>query len=183
MVQSTAKLLARLKELSDDAGVNYYERISIADSLMQDREWLKTSFKSDDYAAAEYLQDTFFHDLSGSMTIWMLLQIYRKFPNKTDWKNEGYNLRTLYAKCKPPIEKKTGGTRVAIKVADHEKLIQEVKEKQFEIRKVKQLCQDHETELEALQKTCNQLERENLKLKGRIEELERILSKKFSIAS
>jgi len=176
---TSAQALARLATLSEDAGTNYYERIQLADQLMQDRNWLATNFKSDDYAAAEMLETKYFHDLSGSMTVWMLLHIYRKFPNQADWKAQKYHLRTLYAMCKPPANTSPTVKRT-IKVADYEKVEQQVKETKFQLQQKTKALEVRESELEILKKKVTRLERENAELHGRVNELERILSKKLA---
>src|SRR5437899_3224435 len=61
---SAEKLLASLARLSKQAGENYYKRIVIADTLLKDKAW--TDKIGDEYKAAEFLQDKYFHDLSGS---------------------------------------------------------------------------------------------------------------------
>lgn len=140
---SASKLLARLQELSEQSGKNYYERIHIADTLLQDREWLKTEFVGDDYKAAESLEAKYFHDLSGSMTVWMLLQIYRRFPNEKDWQKCSYNLRTLYGMCKPA--KQTGRTRAAVKVAEFEKVQEKAKEATYRMQQAEKQVQEKES--------------------------------------
>lgn len=174
---NSAKLLAQLQELINAAGSNYFKRISIANELMQDREWIASNFGDDDYKAATVLEVKYFHDLSGSMTIWMLLQVFRKFPEESAWRTAKYNLRTLYAKCKPPAGHKT---RTSIKQADYQKVEQEAKEYKFQSQKLTKEIATKETELETLRKRVAQLESENTRLKGRIESLERIVQGKLA---
>ena len=175
---NTAKLLAKLAELIELAGANYYQRISIANELMQDKEWIGRDFKGDDYKAAEMLEVKYFHDLSGSMTIWMLLQIFRKYPDESTWQANKYNLRSLYAKCKPAPSERQAPVRV--KLADFERVEQEAKEAKFVVQKLKKEVSQKETEVEQLRKRVGQLESENTRLKGRIEQLERIVTGKLA---
>ncbi len=175
---TSAKLLAKLAELTDLAGANYYQRISIANELMQDREWIVAECKGDDYHAAAILETKYFHDLSGSMTIWMLLTIFRKYPEESSWKAAKYNLRHLYSKCKPaPADR---AAPVHIKKADFQKVEQEAKEYKFEAQKLKKEVVAKESEVETLQKRVQQLESENIRLKGRIDSLERIVAGKLA---
>lgn len=176
---SSCKLLARLSELAKAAGHNYYERISIANQLLEDKEWIGREFKGDDYKAATVLEVKYFHDLSGSMTIWMLLQIYRKFNKEKTWEDANYNLRALYARCKPETTKGSG-TRSTVRIAEFEKVQQEAQEARFHVNKLKKEVNDKESELEQLRKMVAKLENENLRLKGRIEELERIVQGRLS---
>lgn len=175
---NSAKLLAQLQELIDSAGSNYFKRTNIANELMQDREWIASNFDGDDYKAATVLEVKYFHDLSGSMTIWMLLQIYRKFPEESAWKAMKYNLRALYVKCKIiPSEPKT---HTVIKKAEFERVEQEAKEFKFQAQKLGKEVEAKESELETLRKRVAVLESENTRLKGRIESLERIVQGKLA---
>lgn len=174
---SSGRLLAKLQELSTAAGANYFERISIANQLMQDREWLEREFKGEDYKAATVLEVKYFHDLSGSMTIWMLLQIYRKFPIEKQWQDLKYNLRALYEKCKPETEHRT---QTRVKVANYQMVVQENKEVKFHNKQLEKKVEEKESELDRAQKRIVQLEGEVLRLKGRIESLERIVQGKLA---
>lgn len=176
---TAGEMLARLKELADQAGRNYYERIKLADSLLQDRAWLQASFASDDYKAAEYLEAECFHDLSGSMTVWQLLHIYRKFPDESEWRKRKWNLRTLYDLCKPKAEGK-GSKRRAIKVAEYEALEQRHKEAEYRVKQLGKENAAKDSQLESLQRRVRDLETDNNRLKGRVEELERIVKGKLS---
>ena len=177
MSTSSGKLLAKLQELSLQAGSNYFERISIANQLHQDREWIDQNFRGDDYGAMEALEIKYFHDLSGSMTIWMLLQIYRKFPDEKQWKDMKYNLRALYAKCKPETEHRT---QTRVKMADFQRIEQENQEVKYQNKQLVKKVADRETELDKAQKRIQQLEAEVLRLKGRIDSLERIVQGKLA---
>lgn len=173
------KLLARLQALTDAAGTNYYERISIAYQLMQDKTWLLSQFGGDDYKGDEFLEARYFHDLSGSMTIWMLLTIYHKFPGEDAWKKAKYNLRTLYAQCKPPPAEKNQSRR-KVKVAEFERVQQEAKEARFEVKQVKKELETKEDELTKLRREVQQLRQENATLKGQVLELEKIVRGKLA---
>ena len=108
--------LARLKSLSNEAGSNHYERIGLVDRLLNDEQWLKSNWNGDDYKAAEALEENYFQDLSGSMTIFQLLQIFRRFPNLKDWVDRKYNLRSLLEAC---VANKPGKRAGRLRSAHH----------------------------------------------------------------
>ncbi len=169
-----SQILADLRELTEAVGSNHYQRIKLADQLMQRREWIASSFKGDDYRAAEMLEEEFFHDLSGAMTIWNLLTIYRKFPLEKDWKAKQYNLRMLLSACKPPVSEKAGKQeRKSVKYAEFEATQQRAKEAEFQLKR-------KEKEIESYRLRVTELEQENSRLHGRVEQLERIVKGKLS---
>lgn len=179
--ESASKLLVRLKKLAGEAGNNYYQRVGIVDQLVQDREWIYQSFKGDDYKAAQYLEDEYLHDLSQAMTVWQLLTIYRKFPEEADWQKHNYNLRVLLSKCKSDSAPQS--KRRVVKVAEFEAVVQKEKDTAFRLRQVTKAKDDAESELETLRKRVAKLEQENAKLRGQVEELERIVHGKLGVAS
>lgn len=172
-MQTSAKLLARLGDLIATAGANYYERIQIADTLIQDKEWLLAEFKGDDYKAAEVLEEQYFHDLSGSLTIWQLMHVYRKFPNEADWRKHKYNLRKLFELTKPEPTPRREYRSVTRKL--FEEVEQRAKEMEFQVKKVNKELSARDQEISSLKDKVSRLERENIKLKGQVEELEKIV--------
>lgn len=161
-----SELLVKLKKLAVAAGNNYYQRIAIAEQLLSNRDWITSSFSGDIDQAVGALEQDYFHDLSGSMTLWQLLHIYRKYPKEDVWKKHGYNLRKLYETCRAPREKQT---RRAIKVSEFEALEQRLKDANFRIQQLTKKLTDF-----------TKIESENKVLKGRIEELERIVRGKLA---
>lgn len=176
--ESAGKLLATLKRLAGEAGANYYRRIEAVDQLLQNREWIDLSFKGDDYKAAEILEEEYLHDLSGSLTVWQLLTIYRKFPNESDWQKHKYNLRALSALCKP--EQKRTVTRTTVKVAEFEAAQQRAKEAQYRAKQLEKNLSDRDAELESLRRRVVQLEAENEQLKGQVAALEKVVHGKLA---
>ena len=170
-------LLDRLKELINDAGRNYYERVKIADQLLSNKVWMESAYGGDDYKDAEMLEREYFHDLSGSMSIFELLQIYRKFNNEGDWKKHNYNLKVLYAQCK---KVESSRSRTTVKLADFEAVQAEAAEFKFKYKenekqlKIKMSC------IEKLEERVRELENENAELRGRVNELERVLHGKLA---
>lgn len=162
---SATQLIAELKTLSTKAGENCYRRIVIAEQILADREWIQEHHGGDPWKAASALEDDFFDDLSGAISLWGMLEILRHFPNESDWKKRKYSLRKLQADINPPENKP-----------------QRVKEKLPRINRdeYESIKQERDTLLKSVdsqQKKLKKLEVENIELKGRLKELERVLDK------
>lgn len=175
---SATTLLVKLRELADQAGNNYYQRVKIIDQLLNDRQWVSESFCGDDYKAAQSLETDYLHDLSGSITVWQLVGIYRKFPNESGWKQHNYNLRTLLEKSKPEPEKR--GTRSSVKMAQFLAVQTRLKDSEFRVKQFEKEVVAKESELEKLRKRVAQLETENIRLTAQVEELEKLIRRKMS---
>ena len=170
--------LKELERLIGEAGKNYYERTSHISALLEDANWVRSSFSGDDYKAAETLESKYLHDLSGTVSVFQLLTIFRRFPNEKDWKAEGYHIRKLLQKCKPePTESR--GSRTSIKVSDYEAVVQQSKENLHKAKALEKQLVTATESVESLKKQNEKFRMEIERLKGRIEELESILSKRF----
>jgi hypothetical protein len=175
---SPATLLIRLKSLANHAGRNYYERVKIATTLLDDHEWVESAYKGDAYRAAESLEHEFFHDLCSARSIWELITIFRKFPERAQWEQRKWNLTVLAAACKPDREELNTPRR--IKVAEFEEVQKQKADLEFQVKRLDKESTNKENVIVGLQKRVAELERENTHLKGRVDELERVLSKKFA---
>lgn len=171
-MDATQKIV-RLKTLVASAGENYYERISLAAELLADRHWLETEHRGNDIEAAQALEDEYFHDLCGVMGLWGLLQIYRRYPNQSDWKKFKYNLRKMYESLKPEPSGREPYRRAT--VAELDAARGQAKALEATLKHEQKKVVEAVSEVEALRQKVVKLQRENERLKGRIEELERII--------
>ena len=167
---STSQRLARLGDLINQAGINYYERIQHCYAILRDSVWIDAEFKGDEYAAAQMLGDKYLHDLSGAMTIWNLMQIYQRFPEIQDWQKAKYNLRVLYEACKPAPKPKV--ERRAVTLADHEAMCQELREAEWEVKDKTKKIQEYKSRVQELEEELTRVKAENVRLRARIRELE-----------
>lgn len=92
---TAAEILARLDQLRDASGQHIHERVRCAQLLMRDLEWLK-QFEGLD-GALRYLEDDYFGDLCGAVTITQLFRILEHVPDPDEWKKAKYNLKLLLA--------------------------------------------------------------------------------------
>lgn len=119
---------SRLKELMAKAGINYYERVRIVADLLNDRAWLRITFNGDAYEAAQWLESEFLHDITAVISVWELLQIYRRFPDVTDWGKRKYRLKELWDEARPREPRRTAvkekNAKAARPLTDQERLAQ-----------------------------------------------------------
>jgi chaperonin cofactor prefoldin len=175
------QLIVRLGELIRGAGENYYERIQIADTLLKDKEWVEAHYSGDAFRGADHLEECYFHDLCGMMTIWDLMQIYRKFPKKDEWVKHKYNLRKMFefTKVKTTTATTGGSTRRAAKVEDLDRLEETNLALKKQLQTTNQVVVSKDKKIEDLETEVRSLQRENARLNGRIEELESLLDRGF----
>jgi hypothetical protein len=176
---TNGEMLIRLKELSGQAGQNYYERIKLVTALLDDKSWLTSSHKGDAYRAAELLEHEFFHDLCNARSIWELIGVYRKFPDAKDWEARHWNLTTLIIACKT---KEPKATRRVVKMVDFEAIQKKAKDLEFQVKKSDKELRTKDDIIAELQKRVAKLEKENTHLQGRVDELEKILNKRLASA-
>jgi hypothetical protein len=161
----TGPALARLKKLRDKAGSLVYERVKLAASVYADRNWVAASFRGDPNAAAAHLQEEYFADLCDAVSFLDLLGIFKVFPEEREWAEHKYSVKRLFAAL--PKEEKAPRERRGVTIKEHEEEISRRKDAEFAAKRARE-------EAETLQARVKELEMENAKLKGRIEELERI---------
>ncbi len=171
----TSEKLVRLKTLIEEAGKNYYERIKLACEVLADEAWVSESFGGDQFAAAEMLEG-FFHDLCGMLSIFELMHIYQKFPDAIDWKKHKWNLRTLHDLCKESVKASGGAPRVHVKRSEYESLKARHEDTVYLLKQERKM-------VARLQEQVNSMQQENLLLQGRVNELERLLDKRFKLTA
>ncbi len=161
----TSEKLNRLKILVHEAGNNCYERIKLASEILADQEWVLEAFRGDTFKAADMLETSFFHDLCGMLSIYELMHIYQKFPDKTEWQKHKWNLRVLHDLCKEAVKARGGKPRVHVKQSEFNAL----KEKYEEAAN---LLKQERKMVARLQEQVNSLCQENLFLEEKVKELE-----------
>jgi hypothetical protein len=155
-----------------------FSEFSVAE-LLANREWIDGDFRGDEIKAATYLETEFLYELSGAMSVWDLLQIYRKFPDKKVWDANKFNLGKLLELATP---KKEPQKRERPSVSELKELESKVINLSLQLKNEQQEKKVIMKQKESMEERVRRLERENERLKGRVEELERLLSEKFSLA-
>jgi len=158
---TTKQALAELKKLAASAADNLYRRIELAATVMQDLDWIASVHDGSDLKAQDALQSEFFKDLGGYVTLGKLIAMYRHVP-ATDWKECRYDVaavEVLYDQQAAPDQKETRN-RKAWKAAAEE---------------LEQKLDVAERRVASLQTKVDELTLENGRLRGRVEQLERLL--------
>lgn len=156
--------LARLRDLMESAKANYFERITLAHELMLDKAWIDSEHRGDVDKAAQALEDLYFHDLCGLLSLWNLITIVQKFPTPESWKKYKHNLRVMFDKCRRDAKPK--------KVTP----AKPKKPEQQEIEWLKETVHKKDKELRNLRAEVTELRRENRKLKKRLRKIENIMA-------
>lgn len=161
MAMTTKQALAELKKLAKDAAVVLYRRIELAALVLSDLDWIARTHDGSDLKAQDALQGEFFRDLSGYVTLGKLLAMYRHIP-EDQWRGCRYDVaavEVLYDDQAEPDQAERG-KRTAWKALAEER---------------GEALHEAEAELVRLRKQVAELKTENERLRGRIEQLERLL--------
>lgn len=92
--RGTQRALGDMRRLAGLAGKMYRQRLKHASRALHDAAWVRAKFSGDAVAATQFLQDNYFADLSGYITLRKLLEIYRDVPDEV-WRQYHYNLRAI----------------------------------------------------------------------------------------
>jgi hypothetical protein len=160
---------ARLGALVRQAGVNYFERATLANELLQDKDWIAAALGGSDWKAVELLQAEFFHDLAGTIHLTDLIRLVQHWPDEKDWRAFGYHLGKMMKALKPAHKPRTYRRP---KLKEYEALLTRVKEVEYQRNTIL-------SERDKLLKRVAEVEKENDRLKGRVEELEGLIEKHF----
>lgn len=198
-MSNATKWKNRLKELAGKAGELAFERVGLAAKLLADVHWLAEEFpvgtKEEDgkrvrtggeEAARDYLEQDFFGDLCGALTLGQLLKIYQRFPTLAEWKRHNFHLARLWAaaleveaaeKPEPPKSERRKATVAMLEEAEesiqHWRAVAERQERE---------AVKASSSLAEIRRKLEEKEREIARLQGRIEELERMLGRQLVAA-
>jgi hypothetical protein len=178
--QSTSRILARLKVLMSEAGAKLYERIGLASQVMKDTDWIAKNFDGSDLKALDALGEYFTDVIGGTIHVGKLIAMYDRIPESA-WEERKYNLPAVEdlfdaeeTDQEPKARKRTSWKELAGNLQD-----------QLDAISAKSRVQGMETdslkkENDNLRGENEQLREEVATLKGRIVELERLVSKQFA---
>lgn len=169
---NTSDRIIILKRLIGEAGRNYYQRVENAVALLDDIQWIEAEYNGDKYKAAESLQSEFFHDIIGALSIWDLLQIFRKFPNESQWRGHQWNLTYLY-QASIPRQDKNFKSKPLIKTSEHKEVKKQLEEKTQQVVNLQRMVKSKEEIIADLQREVQRLTAENTKMRRRLDVLER----------
>lgn len=177
-ISEATKLKNKLRSMADKAGSAAYERLGLAAQLMLDKEWIAAEHGGDSHVALETIEAEFFHDLCGSVPLARLLKMREVVPEE-EWRRHRYNLQRVAAAYaeqmaaqKPEREKVERITR-----EQYEKVQEDVEHFRAVARKQETETKQAQTEVQRLRTELDEKKTEIAVLRGRIEELERILDR------
>jgi hypothetical protein len=94
MKKRTTQLLAELKTLSSSAVQNLYRRIELAAQVMGDVDWIASVHGGSDLKAADALQDQYFRDLGGYVSLGKLIAMHKDV-SKDQWEEAKYDVAAV----------------------------------------------------------------------------------------
>ena len=168
-------LLLEARSLRGESGVNAHKRIGILNKVFEDTDFRSEIGAVDDYGAAEVLDDEV-QDLC--LRFLQLRAMYEAFPVVDDWKDG--KLRTLYDRTleiaeanKPEREPRTQNR---VTQSEYQQLELEKQDTEAQLQYSKRTLEETKSEIDRLRDENLALRNDKIRLEGRIEELEKLLS-------
>ena len=81
----TTEKLVELKELAGMAGKNVFRRIKLADEVLSDKDWIAASFDGQEDKALAIVENEYFTDFRGFITVGEMRQVYRWCGIESRW--------------------------------------------------------------------------------------------------
>jgi len=184
MQKTTKQHLIKLRALAKQGGETIYERVTLARSVLADLDYLAEEHQGDELRCREYLTREFFH---GWLDVNKLLMILDVFPLAEQWQARKYNLDRLYgetiASRKDAAKESTDKPkRASCTIAEMAEVRDELEHAEKRIEFMTRTVADKDGMIAGLQQRIRELEQENAELRGRIRELERVVSRDFASA-
>ena len=184
--QTTKSKLAELKKLAGHAGELLYKRVRLAAEVLADGAWIEEAFDGDDMKAHDAVAEQYFGDLGGLMTVGEMIAIYHQFPEQAVWQTNRYNLCALDIEYHKQVavdeDAEAKPERISWKTKTAE-VIAEKNHVEAEAQRLRAAADSQSTELAALRSRVKELEADNAMLRGRLEELQRIMDRQFDKVS
>jgi hypothetical protein len=90
----TSQLLAELAVLARAAEKNLYQRIGLAAEVLHDLDWIASVHGGSDLQAADALQDEYFRDLGGYVSLGKLILMYSKI-TAAEWETVKFDVAAV----------------------------------------------------------------------------------------
>lgn len=104
------QVFAELVDLRNKAGKSVYHRLTLAQRLLTDKDWVRAPEHGggDESRALDRLEEECFGDLCGALSLPQLLEVLHHVPDEGDWKRNKYNLKRMHEEMKmvtkgPPV--------------------------------------------------------------------------------
>lgn len=178
-VSRTTELVAKLRRMANEAGSALYERVCMAKDVLADNGWIAEVAEGDFGKAADLIEKDCFPEICTVLSIHDLLVLLKKFPERKQWQDAKWNLKLLWAEYEKSLIPDNGsGTKEPQQRANWKMVAQrdeEIKDLKFEIKRKNEKENEWDNERMQLKQKVEQLQLENARLKGRIEQLEAVV--------
>ena len=173
MAKTIGQLQAELKQLGTKSQGTLYRRLQIADTLLKSEEFMEQFGGKLDEAEDQIAADGF-PVLAGTYSVGELMVLFREFP-KARWEEYRYNLKAMQA-LYDEQRASEGETRERKSWKETaQQSAEELESVGRQLKNVQQLLEHEQTEKTELSLRVRELEHENAVLRGRIEELEKLV--------
>lgn len=185
---NVATLRGEEMRVRQSIGETYHRRAVLSREVLADPDWIGTEFDGDLEKAIKAVEDGYFADLSGAMTVTELHEILSEFEEVTEWREHGFNLLAMLAlartKKRERREPPTGepATRRAVKLADHEAVIDQLNHQRVIAKKYQDQTEELKADNERLRAELRDAHRQLAVQEGRIKELERLVARELAAA-
>lgn len=184
---TTSAKLAELKKLAGEAGKSIYRRLGLVRDIMADGEYVIAHY-GNEAKALETLEADCFGDLCGARSLSELLAMLADFPAEEKWKQSKWNLSRLLAEWDDMRDQRRRDEQNAnarksperVSVKEHKELVQKHQESETILQHMTTEKSKLVSDAEQLRVRVQELERENIDLKARVNELERLLEPHLS---
>lgn len=179
LIVTVKSMLAKLKTLANCAGETLHERVRLASAINADREWLEEACNGDEYQAAEILAEHFQDVCHGRLNMLSLLNLYNKMPDLKDWRKYRFNVMAMLDAIAINEDRVPSDRRRAT-IKDIEERDDKIKELEYHVTRDKQELGDKVAEIEKLRVRIGELSEENARLRGRIEQMEKVMNRELA---
>lgn len=155
---TTKEKLVELKSLMATAGRNVFQRCKLATEILADQDWIAEACDGSELKAIELIEDQYFSDLRGFITVGRLRQLYQAYSEEREWAEFRYDLGAMEAKYREdhPADINRGERKSWKQVA--EALQEEVERLKMELRNREEKNRDQERAIARLEIKIEQLE-------------------------
>lgn len=167
---------ARLEALAQQTGAAIYERVKIAHEIMSDKTYLDERYEGDDLKCAEEIQEKYFADIGGLMSVYHLVEVFRAYPTEEVWKKNRYNLKAMRAQWledHPEPKNEGHASRRSVTLKDLQVKEEQIEELSCAVKRNEKAAERMEDELTKLREENRKLREENAHLKGQLAQAEK----------
>lgn len=177
---TTTQKIAELKSLSEQNDKNTFQRVKLATEILDDRDWVAQAYEGDEDLAVKAIEDNYFRGISGYVSLYTLREVYRMFPLEEAWAEYHYDICAMETKWgvarKAEDEQSAKPKPRRASLREMDALREENAEAKTSLEESRQIASSRESEVEQLQARVKELEAENHRLSGAIEELEKMFA-------